>query len=77
MKTTKVKLNVDLNGLRKGTILNIGSKQLPMTSYWNRRIKDSKIDNCLTIIEDADEKDIKEKKAVNKPNKPNKSKIED
>lgn len=74
MKTTKVKLNVDLNGLKKGTILNIGSEQIPMNAYWNHRINDSKIDNCLTIIEDVKKEDTKEKKA---PKKPTKQKNED
>lgn len=69
MNITKVKLNVDLMGLRAGTILNIGSNQTPRTSYWNRRIKDSKIDNCLTLLDEVEEKEPKEKKVVKKPNK--------
>lgn len=64
MNTIKVKLNVDLMGLRKGTILNIGSEQCPMTGYWKNRIKDSKIDNCLTLMNDSTEK-----KVVKKPTK--------
>lgn len=71
MNITKVKLNVDLMGLRKGTILNIGSKQTPRTAYWTRRIKDSKIDNCLTLLDEVAEKEPKEKKVVKKQNKKN------
>ncbi len=65
----KIRLNVGLMGLRKGTILNLGSKQTPLTSYWQRRIKDSRIDNCLTIISDVKDNEPTEKKVVKKPTK--------
>lgn len=43
----KVKLNVALHGYQKGDIVNLGKKP---NQYWRRRIKDSKIDNCLELI---------------------------
>ena len=61
MNKIKVKLNMDLMGLKKGAIVIIGSKTYPMNAYWKNRMNDSKIDNCLTIIEDAKEKTVNKK----------------
>jgi hypothetical protein len=54
-KLIKVKLNYDLGGYLKDQILTLGSSKTPLDSFWSRRLEDSKIDNCLTIIEDHEE----------------------
>ncbi len=63
----KIKLNANLNGFKKGRILQIivDNSGVPVDNYWYRRLKDSKIDNCIEIIEE---------KTLNKnyPNKKNK-----
>ena len=43
----QIKLNVDLAGFKAGKILK---GEILKTHYWRNRIKDSKIDNCVTII---------------------------
>ena len=49
----KIKLNVDLGGYKKGQVINI---DLNKSMYWRRRIKDSEIDNCVTIITKKEKK---------------------
>jgi len=63
----KIKLNMDLNGISKGQIIEIKSvKGIPADLFWRRRLADSKIDNCVEIVEDKP--DIKtEKKSKPKP----------
>jgi hypothetical protein len=50
----KIKLNMNLLNYLKGTILTLtnGCKGTKLTSFWKKRIKDSKIDNCITILKD-------------------------
>ena len=50
MKTIKVQLNTDLCGIKKGTIMDLGTVKYPLTAFWLRRIRDSKFDNCLSVI---------------------------
>lgn len=45
----KVKLNADLGGFKAGKVLQ---GEILKTHYWRNRIKDSKIDNCVTIIDE-------------------------
>lgn len=42
-KKIMIKLNVPLNGLRTGSIVEAN------TSYWQRRLKDAEKDNCVSI----------------------------
>jgi len=59
----KIKLNQDLNGHKKGDILDLGKKP---SLYWRRRIKDSKIDNCVEIIDETVKKAEPSKKTGKK-----------
>lgn len=43
----KLKLNTDLAGYKKGSIVDVGEKP---SQYWRNRIKDSKIDKCVEIV---------------------------
>ncbi len=47
------KLNVPLRGFKKDTILSLDCNEqgLPWDSYWNRRVIDAKIDNCIELVE--------------------------
>ncbi len=48
----KIKLNTDLKKKKKGDIVDLSLlKGLDLT-YWNNRLKDSKIDNCVTVLEE-------------------------
>ena len=47
----KIKINTDLMNYKEGDIVDIKSNSgVPLDRYWRRRIKDSKIDNCISII---------------------------
>jgi len=49
----KVKLNVALLNYRQGETITLEAKDgVPINKYWARRIKDSVIDNCITILTD-------------------------
>lgn len=61
MKTIKVMLNVTLLGIPKGSVITLGTKKYPLSGFWGRRLRDSKIDHCLTII-DEEQTQLKTKK---------------
>lgn len=47
----KIKLNFDLNGHKKGSVLKIKSKDcVPIDIYWRKRLKESESDNCIEVI---------------------------
>ena len=55
IKIIKVKLNVDMLGYPIGSILTLINQKYSgdgifLSSYFRKRIKDSKLDNCLTIL---------------------------
>ena len=51
IETIKLKLNVDLPPHKAGKILTLPSLQgLPRDSYWSRRLRDAKRDNCVEIV---------------------------
>lgn len=52
-KTAKIKLNTSLRGYPKGIELKIkvDTAGTPLERYWRDRLKDSKIDNCIEIVE--------------------------
>ena len=59
----KVRLNVDLLDKKMGDILD---DEILNTTYWRNRIKDSEIDNCLTIINEVLEDKKKKSKQEEK-----------
>lgn len=62
MKHMKLKLNRDISGHKKGTVLTIKAdkKGLPLDRYWRARLKDSELDNCCEIVKNK-KKDISKK----------------
>lgn len=46
------KLNKDLKDKKTGEILNlkVDKNGVPIEQYWRRRLKDSKIDNCMEPV---------------------------
>ena len=46
-----IKLNYDMIGFKKGSKVDIEKLQFKEKQYFLRRIKDSKIDNCIEIFD--------------------------
>ena len=64
-----IKLNVDLLKYKKGCHIDLDKIAFKEQQYFNRRIKDSKIDNCLEIINNQKEnKVIEQKEKIEKKN---------
>ena len=61
--TIKLKLNQSMSGYSAGQTVTIqtDSAGVPLEKFWRRRLKDSKIDNCVEEV---------------KPSKPKKQKME-
>ena len=53
-KAVKLKINTPLRGYSKGVELKIkvDPEGVPLERYWRDRLKDSKFDNCVEIIEE-------------------------
>ncbi len=50
----KLKLNVDLNGKKKDSVIDIEDQNgIATDPYWRSRIKDSIIDNCVEIVNES------------------------
>lgn len=62
----KLKLNVDLLTFSKNAELEIDcdEENTPLDRFWRNRVNDSKIDNCVTVLNVASKEDAapKEKK---------------
>jgi len=52
MKKLKIKLNTDLFGYKKGSVVSIDCDDagVPYDNFWFRRMKDSAIDNCIEVF---------------------------
>lgn len=52
MKKVNLKLNVDLNGKKAGSIVTvkIDRDKVIIDPYWRRRLKDAEIDNCVEVV---------------------------
>ena len=50
----KLKINIDLGGYKAGTIIDLATDSYGniFDNFWARRLKDSKIDNCVEIVND-------------------------
>jgi len=50
----KIKLNEDLRGYKKGSVIKIkvSDNNVPKDIYWRRRLEDSMFDNCIEIVYD-------------------------
>lgn len=53
----KIKLNKDILNHKAGKIIRIPDKDgIPTERYWRNRLRDSKIDNCIEIVEKTKQK---------------------
>ncbi len=51
MKLLTLKLNVPLNGFPAGKEIKVKSnKGIPLDRFWRDRLKDSEIDDCVTVV---------------------------
>lgn len=53
LKKVTLKLNVDLKELPKGSVfdLSVDRDGVIIDRYWRKRVQDSKIDNCVSVIQ--------------------------
>lgn len=53
----KLKLNCAFRGHKAGSIINIevSDDGTPKDSFWRRRLKDAKIDNCVEFVDEKKE----------------------
>lgn len=53
------KLNIALRGIKAGKIisLEVNPEGLPLDSYWNRRMKEARLNKCIEVV-----KTVKERK---------------
>lgn len=58
MKSITIKLNVPLKGKKAGAEfpIMVDKAGTPLDLFWRKRVKDSKIDNCLEIVKKTKEK---------------------
>ena len=49
----KLKVNISMNGKKAGDFIDIPTDEKGniLDSFWARRLEDSKIDNCVEIVE--------------------------
>lgn len=47
-----IKINIPLRGYKAGAIIpiRVDAKGWPLDPYWDRRLRDSKIDHCVEIV---------------------------
>ncbi len=59
----KLKLNKDLHGKKKGTVIEIADRDgSPLDTFWYRRLKDAEIDNCVEVVSGTYSKTTKKEK---------------
>ena len=58
----KIKLNYDLLKYKKNTIIDLDKVNINEKVYFEKRLKDSEIDNCIEIINKNVEKKQENKK---------------
>jgi len=61
-KCSKLKLSINKDFLqyKKGSVITIDAKDgIPISKFWRDRLKDSEIDNCVSIVKKAAKKTVK------------------
>lgn len=60
-KRISLKLNADLGGKKKGTIITveIDSNKVIIDQYWRRRLQDAALDGCVEIVKNESKGDKK------------------
>jgi hypothetical protein len=56
----KIKLNQDLNGHKKNSVLELSCDDdgIPYNSFWRRRLIDADYDNCVEILPEQEAKPV-------------------
>jgi len=49
----KIQLNHDLHKNKKGDVIDLSKLTGSELTYWKSRIKDSEIDQCVSLVEDG------------------------
>jgi len=66
MKKLTLKINIPglMKGLKKDSlvVIDVDDKGIPMNYFWWKRLRDSKIDNCVSIVQENKEIKITKKK---------------
>jgi hypothetical protein len=63
----KIKLNMDIAGHKKSTIIEVlDCDGVPVDEFWRKRLKDSKIDNCIELVSEKAPMGESKKKAGKK-----------
>jgi len=53
----KIKINTRFGKFIPGTIINVRHNNgIPLDKYWRDRVRDSQVDNCVTVIQPAEKK---------------------
>ncbi len=70
MKTIALKVNVNLPGCTKGTIIQVRSDAdgTPLDKWWRDRLRDAEHDGCVSIVSTK----VKQKSSTKEPEQENK-----
>ncbi len=55
----RIKLNRDFSFHKKGTIVDLSKVGIDEMTFFTRRIKESSIDNCVTVLSESKKKKSK------------------
>ncbi len=59
----EIKINMDFKPYIKGQVIKVRSANgIPLEKYWRNRIRDSEIDNCVSVKQPVEKKTTKVKK---------------
>ena len=59
--TKQIKINKDISNYKKGETLaiKVDSCGIPIERYWRDRLKESKVDSCISFVESLSKKTSK------------------
>lgn len=59
----EIEINMDFKPYAKGQVIKVRSANgVPLEKYWRKRIRDSEIDNCVTVKQPVEKKTTKANK---------------
>jgi len=52
----KIKIKTPFGKFKAGAGINVAAndKGVPLDKFWRNRLRDSKVDNCIEVVKDAD-----------------------
>jgi len=65
MKTIRLTIN-QVSGYNSGDtiVIDVDDSNVPLDSFWRRRLQDSKIDNCVTVTRTKAQKKPADQEAI-------------